>query len=117
MPWALWQAYGNLHVLADQFESMAAHLRRVESLLSPHGAWDQGFQFGDWLDPTAPPDKPADAKADKGVVATAVPLPSARMIAEARDPRPRRDAAHLLSSPTELPGVHRALCQPDGMIA
>ena len=39
--------------------------------MSDTGLWDTGFQFGDWLDPTAPPDRPADAKADKGVVATA----------------------------------------------
>ena len=34
---------------------MVAHVRRVESLLSATGLWDTGFQFGDWLDPTAPP--------------------------------------------------------------
>jgi alpha-L-rhamnosidase len=43
----------------------------VAGLLSPTGLWDQGFQFGDWLDPDADPDKPWDAKADTGVVATA----------------------------------------------
>ena len=59
VPWALWRAYGNLQVLRDQFDSMIAHVRRVESLLSPTGLWDTGFQFGDWLDPTAPPDQPA----------------------------------------------------------
>jgi alpha-L-rhamnosidase len=85
VPWALWQAYGDSGVLADAFESMAAHLRRVESLLSDTGLWDQGFQFGDWLDPTAPPDNPALAKADKGVVATACLYRSARMVAEAAE--------------------------------
>ena len=83
VPWALWQAYGNSEVLDDQFESMTAHLRRLESLLSPTGLWDRGFQFGDWLDPTAPPDKPADGKADKGVVATICLYRSATMVAEA----------------------------------
>ena len=34
VPWALWQAYGDLQVLRDQFDSMAAHVRRVETLLS-----------------------------------------------------------------------------------
>jgi alpha-L-rhamnosidase len=57
-------------VLKNQYESMTSHTRRVESLLSPTGLWDQGFQFGDWLDPDADPDKPWDAKADTGVVAT-----------------------------------------------
>lgn len=47
------------------------------------GLWDTGFQFGDWLDPDAPPDSPAAAKADTGVVATACPVRSARFAAEA----------------------------------
>jgi alpha-L-rhamnosidase len=80
VPWALWQAYGNVQVLSDQFDSMVAHVHRVESLLSPTGLWDAGFQFGDWLDPTAPPDEPAAAKADKGVVATACLYRDARIL-------------------------------------
>jgi alpha-L-rhamnosidase len=83
VPWALWEAYGDVDVLAQAYDAMAAHVRRVESLLSPTGLWDTGFQFGDWLDPTAPPDKPADAKADKGVVATACLYRSARLTADA----------------------------------
>jgi alpha-L-rhamnosidase len=82
VPWALWQAYGNLQVLRDQYESMIAHVRRVESLLSPTGLWDTGFQFGDWLDPTTPPDQPADSKADNGVVATACLYRDARILAK-----------------------------------
>ena len=35
------------------------------------GCGTHGFQFGDWLDPDAPPDQPCEAKADNGVVATA----------------------------------------------
>jgi alpha-L-rhamnosidase len=82
VPWALWQAYGNVQVLSDQFDSMVAHVHRVESLLSPTGLWDTGFQFGDWLDPTAPPDEPAAAKADKGVVATACLYRDARILTD-----------------------------------
>ena len=80
VPWALWQAYGDLQVLSDQYDSMTAHVLRVESLLSPTGLWDTGFQFGDWLDPTAPPDKPGDSKADNGVVATACLYRDARIL-------------------------------------
>jgi alpha-L-rhamnosidase len=83
VPWALWQAYGDVDVLAQAYDSMSAHVRRVESLLSPTGLWDTGFQFGDWLDPTAPPHDPADAKADKGVVATACLYRSALLTAQA----------------------------------
>ena len=82
VPWALWQAYGDRQVLEDQFESMVAHVRRVESLTSPTGLWDTGFQFGDWLDPTAPPENPILAKADNGVVATACLFRSATLVAQ-----------------------------------
>jgi alpha-L-rhamnosidase len=118
VPWALWQAYGNSQVLSDQFESMAAHVRRVESLLSPTGLWDQGFQFGDWLDPTAPPDKPADAKADKGVIATACLYRSARMVAEAAEIIGRQDdVAHFaeLAERTRAVFVEHYV-KPDGTI-
>ncbi|KUL33037.1 alpha-L-rhamnosidase [Actinoplanes awajinensis] len=71
VPWTLWEAYGSRDLLERQYPSMAAHVRRVRTLLSPSGVWDGSFQFGDWLDPDAPPDAPAKAKADPGVVATA----------------------------------------------
>ena len=85
VPWALWQAYGDLDVLSDQYDSMTAHVRRVESLLSPTGLWDTGFQFGDWLDPTAPPDDPISSKADNGVVATACLYRDVRILTETAD--------------------------------
>lgn len=83
VPWALWEAYGDLSVLKNQYESMAAHTRRVEGLLSPAGLWDSGFQFGDWLDPDAAPDQPWAAKADTAVVATACMYRTARLTAQA----------------------------------
>jgi len=81
VPWALWQAYGDRAVLADQYTSMTAHARRVESLLSPAGLWDTGFQLGDWLDPQAPPGDPFRAKADSHVVATACAYRTATIVA------------------------------------
>ncbi|WP_163167147.1 alpha-L-rhamnosidase [Arthrobacter sp. Alg241-R88] len=82
VPWALWKAYGDKDVLARQYESMAQHTRRVEGLLSETGLWDQGFQFGDWLDPDADPDQPWNSKADNGVVATACLYRTARITAQ-----------------------------------
>ncbi|MET0447143.1 MAG: family 78 glycoside hydrolase catalytic domain [Aeromicrobium sp.] len=81
VPWSIWQAYGDETVLAEQYDSMTAHVRRVGSLLSPTGLWDRGFQFGDWLDPDAPPENPAAAKADPGVVATICAYRSASLLA------------------------------------
>jgi alpha-L-rhamnosidase len=85
VPWTLYQAYGDEEVLRRQFGSMTAHVRHVRGLLSPSGVWDDNFQFGDWLDPDAPPDDPARAKADKGVVATASIYRSARIVADVAD--------------------------------
>ena len=85
VPWELWQAYGDLSVLEQQYDSMTSHVRRVEGLLSPAGLWDTVFQFGDWLDPDAPPEAPWQAKADSGVVATASLYRSATHLAETAD--------------------------------
>ncbi|WP_203568111.1 alpha-L-rhamnosidase [Aestuariimicrobium ganziense] len=83
VPQALWWAYGNPARLDEQYSGMVQHLEGVEKVLSPTGLWDTGFQFADWLDPDAPPDDPAAAKADKGVVATASLYRSASFTAEA----------------------------------
>ena len=86
---------------------MTAHVRRVESLLSPTGLWDAGFQFGDWLDPTAPPDEPACSKADNGVVATACLYRDARILAETASLLGRgEDAAALRRSRRAHPKPH-----------
>ncbi|WP_394525517.1 family 78 glycoside hydrolase catalytic domain [Paenarthrobacter nicotinovorans] len=82
VPWTLWTAYGDSTILADQFDSMAAHARRVRSLLSPTGLWDTGFQFGDWLDPDAPPESPHEAKASPYVVATICAFRTAVIVAD-----------------------------------
>ncbi|QJU52582.1 family 78 glycoside hydrolase catalytic domain [Herbiconiux sp. KACC 21604] len=93
VPWALWQAYGDPEMLREAYPSMAAHARRVRSLLSADGVWHTGFQFGDWLDPTAPPDDPMAAAADPGVVATASAYRTARILA---------DTAAVLGYPDDL---------------
>ena len=71
VPWAMYEAYGDSRVLSDQYASMSAHVRRTAAALSERHLLEGGFQLGDWLDPTAPPDAPHQAKADPAVVATA----------------------------------------------
>ncbi|TCK64313.1 family 78 glycoside hydrolase catalytic domain [Curtobacterium sp. PhB136] len=83
VPWTLYQAYGDTAVLEEQLDSMVAHLRRIKDHLSPQGLWDTVFQFGDWLDPDAPPEDAAKAKAEPGVVATACAYRSATLVAQA----------------------------------
>lgn len=91
VPWAVWMASGDVRVLSENFEGMLAHLRHVSSLVSETGLWDRGFQFGDWLDPDAPPEDPASAKADRGLVATACLYRSADLALRVADVLGRGD--------------------------
>ncbi len=118
VPWALWQAYGDQEVLADSFDSMTSHVRRVETLLSPAGLWDTTFQFGDWLDPSAPPENAAQAKADSGVVATACLFRSATIVADTAALLGRvEEEAHLRDVAARTGEAFRAAyVQPDGRI-
>ncbi len=93
VPWAVWQAYGDRGIFDRHYAAMASHVRRVGSLVSESGLWDEGFQFGDWLDPEAPPDQPWAAKADRRVVATACLYRSATMTAAAARVISRNDDA------------------------
>lgn len=71
VPWTLYQRYGDIGILETQFKSMRAWVDLIARLAGERFLWDQGFQFGDWLDPNAPPDKPSAALTDPAVVATA----------------------------------------------
>ena len=58
----------------------------VDSLrvrLGPDGLLPTSMQFGDWLDPDAPADRPWEAKADPDYLANAFLVHSARLAAEA----------------------------------
>ncbi len=57
-------------MLETQYESMRAWVDCVEGLAGPGRLWDKGFQFADWLDPSAPPAEPARAMTDPHLVAT-----------------------------------------------
>jgi alpha-L-rhamnosidase len=83
VPSVLYERFGDIAMLADQFESMCAWVDYVASLAGETYLWDKGFQFGDWLDPTAPPDKPAQARTDKAIVATAYFAYSSNLVARA----------------------------------
>jgi len=71
VPWTLYRHYGDAGILEAQYRSMRAWVDHVRSLAGEKLVWDSSFQFGDWLDPAAPPDKPYNARADRHLVATA----------------------------------------------
>src|SRR5262249_52063220 len=83
VPWVLYQRYGDVSILAQQFDSMRAWVDLIAERAGERRLWDQGFQFGDWLDPSAPPDKPANARTSPQIVATAYFAHSADLTARA----------------------------------
>lgn len=70
-PWALYLSYGDRGILRRQHESMLAWIDRGIRRGSD-GLWDSDlWQLGDWLDPTAPPEEPGDARTSGTLVADA----------------------------------------------
>jgi len=92
VPWAIYQRFGDKEILAEQFESMCAWVNHIVLLAGESRLWDKGFQFGDWVDPTAPPDRPADARTDKAIVASAYFVHSANLLVKAAEILGRTDA-------------------------
>ncbi|MFT3889471.1 MAG: family 78 glycoside hydrolase catalytic domain [Arachnia sp.] len=83
VPTVLHERFGDLGTLARQYPSMRAWVEQVLAVAGERRLWEGGFQFGDWVDPDAPPDNPAKAKADPDLVASAYLFLSSTLLARA----------------------------------
>ncbi len=81
VPWVLYERTGDAEVLQRQYISMARWVDHLAAM-ADGGLIRSGFQLGDWLDPAAPSDSPADGVTDKYLVANAYLVRSARIVAE-----------------------------------
>ena len=70
LPWNLYERFGDVGVLAAQYDSAKAWVDQLLEIAGDRYLWEGGFQFGDWVDPDAPPDQPAKAKSDPDLVAS-----------------------------------------------
>lgn len=80
-PWVLHERFNDPKILADQYVSAKAWVDLLDRLAGEDRLWNEGFQLGDWLDPSAPPERPSEAKTDKHLVASAYFAWSARHLA------------------------------------
>ncbi|MFJ4027582.1 family 78 glycoside hydrolase catalytic domain [Paenarthrobacter sp. NPDC089989] len=83
IPWTLYQRAGDQQILERQYSSMCAWVDKVSELAGNDRLWTGGFQYGDWLDPSAPPEDAARAQTDPDVVATAHFARSAEVLGKA----------------------------------
>ncbi|GAA4359670.1 family 78 glycoside hydrolase catalytic domain [Microbacterium rhizosphaerae] len=84
VPLAVYDAYGSDEVLVRQLSSMRRWVQTLrrragEGVVMP----TLPFQYGDWLDPDAPGDRPWQAKVSSDYVANAFYAQSARLLARA----------------------------------
>ncbi|MFW6186629.1 MAG: family 78 glycoside hydrolase catalytic domain [Actinomycetota bacterium] len=80
-PDVLYQRTGDLELVRRQYPSARAYIEHVTAKAGPTLLCEGWFQLGDWLDPSAPPDKPLEATTEPGLVATAYFAHSAARLA------------------------------------
>ncbi|PUB27679.1 alpha-L-rhamnosidase [Promicromonospora sp. AC04] len=81
VPWTVFEHFGDTEVLRRQWPSARAWNDLEHELAGDDHVWDTSYQLGDWLDPTAPPDDPADGLTDPHLVATAYYARSSAVLA------------------------------------
>ncbi|GIM95965.1 alpha-L-rhamnosidase [Paractinoplanes toevensis] len=118
VPWVIYQRTGDRDLLERQLPSMRGWVDRMAALAGDNLLWAGGFQFGDWLDPTAPPADPFRAKADPDVIATAHLARSAEVVALAAevtgDADTAREYAELAAKVRDA--FAREYVTPDGRV-
>lgn len=83
VPDVLERLFGDRDTLERQYPSARAWVELCLLRAGSRHIWEGDFQFGDWLDPTAPPDRPGQAMTAPGLVATAYLARSTELLARA----------------------------------
>lgn len=118
VPMSLHLSFADLGVLKRQYQSMRGWVDKITTLTDSDCVWNAHGQFGDWLDPTAPPDSPAEAKADQAVVATAYYARSTQLLSDAAKYLGDEEAAHSYSNLASRirDGFERRFVSDDGIV-
>ena len=83
VPDVLYERFGDHAAVRDRFDGMKRWVDVLSSAQAMNCCVRSDSQFGDWLDPDAPPSLPGDAKTDADIVATAYFARSAALTAQA----------------------------------
>ncbi|WP_211116400.1 alpha-L-rhamnosidase [Glycomyces buryatensis] len=81
VPWTVFHGFGDAEILRRQWRSALAWVDLEHKLAGDDHVWDGSWQLGDWLDPAAPPNDPANGLTDPHLVATAYYVRSTAAVA------------------------------------
>jgi alpha-L-rhamnosidase len=117
VPWVIYRHYGDRELLAARYGSMRAWVQYMVGRAGDDLIWDGGFQFGDWLDPAAPPDMPAAARTDPYLIATAYFAHSTELLSRAAAVLGKdEDAGHYRELASKIKEAFRSKYAPDGRL-
>ncbi len=122
LPWNLYELYGDVAILEQQFESMRAwvdYIRSVDDASGGRRLWTEGFHFGDWLalDGDDPDSRRGGTPED--FIASAFYCHSARLVAKAAAilGRPAEAEAYGRLSDEVKTAIRREYFTPTGRLA
>lgn len=117
LPRDLHEAFGDTKVLELQWDSMVAWLEQGVKR-EEDGLWDSStLQLGDWLDPSAPPDQPGEAKTDAILVANAYLVHVTEVIAALGDLIGKKEAPKYREQAANLKALfNKRYITPDGRL-
>lgn len=81
-PWQMYVSYGDMTLLAEQFESMKGWVEYIRRQGSSEALWDTGTHYGDWLGLDAPSGS-YKGSTDEGLIATAMYANSVNLLVKA----------------------------------
>ncbi|WOO85965.1 uncharacterized protein LOC62_07G009454 [Vanrija pseudolonga] len=115
-PVDLYSLNGDLDLLSKQYKSMVDWVAAIPRVGS--GLWERVFQFGDWLDPRAPPDAPADGMTDPTLIADIYLVNTIRLVAKVATLLGKSDDAARYESEAAklLDAFHDEYVSPNGRI-
>ena len=85
IPWSMYERFGDLEILTHQIHSMREWVRCLSDLREGSLIPESAPQLGDWLDPDAPPSRPADAKVSGNFMANAYLAYSSLLLSKAEE--------------------------------
>jgi alpha-L-rhamnosidase len=119
VPWVVYQSYGDIRILAEQYQSMKAWVEYMRRQAGEKYLWRNGFSFGDWLAfATTNADYPG-ATTDKDLIQTAYFARSTALLAKTADVLGKKEEAAEYTALEEkiVSAFQREFVTPNGRLS